>query len=447
MVNPGSFLNFGKLRVGYGEAGQEPQPYLTSNTFSGSTFTGQISQGTGFAPTQSGLGGLYFNVTKPATTLSPERTKELEGGFDVGFLNNMVDLSATWYSSRTVDVILVTPVSPSTGYQFEAKNAGIIDNKGTEISLNLRPLTRADYSWDIGLGYGRNKSNVVDIAGAEFLLTDNNLISSVAQVGFPLGVIRGNGWVRCGMSPDDVIPGLSLATVCAGKPRGTVFIDDATNCSPQPGMPCADDNIRVMTDPNPKWTGNVRSSFRFRKATFSGLLDIKKGGAILNGTRSALYSYGTHKDTENRAVCTGPNNSQCTGNLQAFGTSGFYPGPVVGPGAGLQIPIGENWYRNSGLAACAFTGYDEPCAEDASYVKLRELSVSYSFEGPFINRLFGFRSLDFRLAGRNLKTWAKYSGLDPEISGAGGNINRVNGYDYFNLPLTRSIVISFGLNR
>jgi hypothetical protein len=212
-------------------------------------------------------------------------------------------------------------------------------------------------------------------------------------------------------------------------------------------MPCADDNIRVMTDPNPKWTGNVRSSFRFRKATFSGLLDIKKGGGIINGTRSALYSYGTHKDTENRAVCTGPTNAQCTGNLQAFGTAGFYPGPVVGPGAGLAIPIGENWYRNSGLAACAFTGYDEPCVEDASYVKLRELSVSYSFEGPFINRLFGFRSLDFRLAGRNLKTWSKYSGLDPEISGAGGNINRVNGYDYFNLPLTRSIVISFGLNR
>lgn len=447
IVNPANFLTFGKLRLGYGEAGQEPQPYLTTNTFSGSALTGAISQGTGFAPTQSGIGGLYFSVTKPATELRPERTKELEGGFDIGFFNNIVDVSATWYSSRTIDVILITPVSPSTGYQFEAKNAGIIDNKGTELSLNLRPLTRPNYSWEINAGWGQNRSNVVDIAGAEFLLTDNNLVSSVAQVGFPLGVLRGNGWVRCGLSPDNSIPGVNLATLCAGQPRGAVFIDDGTNCSPQPGMPCADDVIRVMTDPNPKWTGNLRSSFRFGKATVSGLLDIKRGGSIVNGTRGALYSYGTHRDTENRAVCTGPANANCTGNLQAFGSAGFYPGPVVGPGAGTQIPIGENWYRTSGVAACPFTGYDEPCVEDASYVKFRELSLAYTFDGPIVNRLFGFRSLDLRIAGRNLKTWAKYKGLDPEISGAGGNINRVNGYDYFNLPLTRSFVVSFGLNR
>jgi len=448
LVNPASVLTFGKLRMSYGEAGQEPQPYLTSVTFSNNALTGQISQGTGMGPVQSGLGGLYYSTVKPATTLKPERSKELEGGFDIGFLNNMADLSATWYKSRTSDVILITPVSSAgTGFQFEAKNAGIIDNMGTELSLNLRPLTRAQYSWEINAGYGRNRSNVKSIAGAEFLLTDNNLISSVAQVGQPLGVLRGNGWVRCGLSPDDVIPGLSLATICAGKPRGATYIDDGTNCSPQPGMPCADDNIRVLADPNPKWTGNVRSSFRFGKATVSGLLDIKKGGSIINGTRGALYSYGTHKDTETRAVCTSRLNSSCTGNLQAFGSNGFYPGPVVGPGAGMQIPIGENWYRTSGLAACPFTGYDEPCVEDGSYVKFRELSLAYTFDGAFINRLFGFRSVDLRLAGRNLKTWTKYKGLDPEVGGAGGNINRVNGYDYFNLPLTRSFVIAFGFNR
>ena len=212
-------------------------------------------------------------------------------------------------------------------------------------------------------------------------------------------------------------------------------------------MPCADDNIRVVADPNPKWTGNLRNNMRFGKFNISGLLDIKKGGDLINGTRGALYSYGTHKDTEGRAVCTGPLNANCTGNLQAFGQNGFYPGPVVGPGAGLQIPIGENWYRTSGVAACPFTGYDEPCVEEASYVKLREISLGYTFEGLGLNRMLGFRSIDFRVAGRNLKTWSKYSGLDPEIGGVGGNINRVNGYDYFNLPLTRSFVISFGLNR
>jgi hypothetical protein len=447
MFNPRDFLTFGKLRVSYGEAGQEPQPYLTTSTFSGAALTGAISQGTGFSPTQSGLGGLYNNITKPATSLQPERTKEIEAGFDIGLWDDKMDLSFTVYDSRTEDVILVTPVSPSTGYQFEAKNAGIIDNSGTEISLNLRPITTPQYAWEINFGYGKNKSNVVDIAGAEFLLTDNNLISSVAQEGFPLGVIRGNGWVRCGMSPDNAVPGFDFVAACAGQPHGAVFIDDGTNCSPQPGMPCADDVIRVIADPNPDWTGNVRSSFRYGKATISGLIDIKEGGQLINGTRGALYSYGTHQDTEGRAICTGTNNSQCTGNVHAFGDADFYAGPVVGPGAGTEIPIGENWYRTSGLAACPFSGYDEPCAEDASYIKLREITLGYTFDSQWINQRLGFTSIDLRVAGRNLKTWTDYTGLDPEISGVGGNINRVNGYDYFNLPLTRSFVISVGLNR
>jgi TonB-linked SusC/RagA family outer membrane protein len=142
LYNPGNFLTFGKLRVSYGEAGQEPQPYLTTATFSGNALTGQISQGTGFTPVQSGRGGLYNNVTRPATALQPERTKELEGGFDIGFLRDKIDLSVTLYNSHSEDVILITPVAPSTGYQFEAKNAGKIDNWGTEVTLNLRPLTR-----------------------------------------------------------------------------------------------------------------------------------------------------------------------------------------------------------------------------------------------------------------------------------------------------------------
>ena len=443
------FITFGKLRLSYGEAGNEPQPYLTSPVFDATTPVGAIAQGTGLTPTQSGRSGLYFPATKPAEDLRPERTKELEGGFDIGFWGEKADISATWYSSKTSDVILITPISPSTGFSSEAKNAGVFTNQGAELSLNLRPLARPNYAWEIGAGWGRNQSMVKSIAGALFQLTDNVLLNTVAQEGYQLGVFRGNGWVRCGITPNDAYPELNLAQVCAGQPVGATFVAGPTtnsNQCAQPGMPCVDDIVRIIGNPNAKWTGNLHTTFRYKKLELSGLVDIKKGGDVWNGTKGALYSYGTHKDTENRAICTGPDNDDCTGNLQAFGENGFYPGTYVGPGKGLQIPIGQNWYFSSGVAACPFTGYDEPCMEDGGYVKLREISVAYTFDQPWVGRTTGLSSIDLRVSGRNLKTWTKYTGLDPETT-VGGAISRVGGQDYFNLPLTRSVVITLGLNR
>ena len=107
------------------------------------------------------------------------------------------------------------------------------------------------------------------------------------------------------------------------------------------------------------------------KCEFSGLVDVKKGGDVWNGTRRCAASYGTHKDTEIRATCTGAATSTCTGNEHAMGEPDFYPGAVVGPGAGVKIPGRvRTGIANSGLAACPFTGIDDPCIEDGGYVKL-----------------------------------------------------------------------------
>ena len=439
------FITFGKLRFSRGEAGNEPQPYLSSVTFSGTGLVGGIAQGTGFTPTQSGRGGLFFTSTKPATALKPERTKESEGGFDIGFLGDKADLSATWYSSRTSDVILIIPIAPSSGYSSEAKNAGKLWNSGTELQLNLRPVTRSGYSWDIGAGWANNHSRVDTLVGAQYLYVPGAFTGNVFQIGQPLGVIRGEGWVRCGISDDDAVPGVSLATVCNGKPKGTLYIDDGSACY-EMGMPCEDTKLRILGDPNPKWTGNVHSTIRVGKLELSGLVDIKKGGVVWNGTKGALWSYGTHAETANRATCTGPLNANCAGNLHAFGDAGWFPGPTTGPGAGVQIPIGENWYRSSSLAACPFTGIDEPCIEDGGYVKLREISLAYSFTQEWVTRSLGMSSVDFRVSGRNLKTWTKYTGLDPETT-TGQAYERIGGADYFNLPLTRSVVFTLTLNR
>ena len=183
-------------------------------------------------------------------------------------------------------------------------------------------------------------------------------------------------------------------------------------------------------DTTPKWTSSVSTSLRYKKWTVSGLLDIKHGGQIWNGTKGALHNFGTHKDTEIR------------GDSVVFGQS-YLPGPVGGPGAGTKVQIGQAWFTGLGSG---FGPVASQFIEDGGFVKLREISVGYSLNGEWVDRLFGLSSIDLRVAGRNLKTWTKYTGIDPETNLAGAEVG-LRGVDYFNNPQTRSFVFTVTLNR
>ncbi len=181
----------------------------------------------------------------------------------------------------------------------------------------------------------------------------------------------------------------------------------------------------------------MRNSIQIgRNLTFSGLLDMRRGGQIWNGTKGALYTFGKAKDTEIR------------GSTVTFGTN-YMPGhngssgAVAGPGKGVPVVIGESWFTSLGGG---FGPVASQFIEDASFAKLRELSLSYNLKTDWISRGFGFQSVDLRVAGRNLHTWTKYTGIDPETNLAGAEV-LVRGIDYFNNPQTRSVVFSIGLNR
>jgi hypothetical protein len=442
-----SWLSYGKARVAYGEAGQEPLPYLTSQTFT-SGIVGGISQGTGNTPTQNGLGGLVTrSELRPAQALKPERSKEFEAGVDLGFFKDKADASVTWYNKKSSDIILLQPLNPSIGFFQQGANAATMQNRGWEVSLNVRPLQKADYGWEVGLQWARNRNTVLSLGGEQFIsIGDFN--NQVAMVGQPIGVYLGTGFLRCGVSADNnpvtgtTATDTTLGQVCATAkaPKGALYIGPN-------GYPQVDQTPRIVQDPNYDWTGSIRSTLRYRKVQVSGLLDVRHGGQIWNGAKGALWSYGTSGETAQRAACTNRNNpASCTGNPKTFGSGGWFDGPVAGPGAGQSVAIGEYWYRN--VAACPFIGIDEPCIEDAGFVKLREVSVSYTLDAPWVQRSLGFSSIDLRVTGRNLKTWTNYTGYDPE-SNLGGVISSnagAGGVDYFNNPQTRSFVFSVTLN-
>lgn len=422
------WLSFGKLRAAYGQMGQTPPAYLLQSVLvSGGSFT-DGGWGPNVTATQGGRGGLFTSITAGQPLIKPERTEEFEAGIDLAVLNDRADVHVTHYRATSKDVIFSLPVAPSTGFGEQAQNAAEITNRGWEVILNLRPVATAEFDWNIGLQWARNRNLVEDLRGAAFVGLGPSFagIAGSAFEGHPIGVFRGNDFARCGR--ELVIGGVDIDAACGNAPAGALYIA-------ADGFPVVDPSTRVIGDPQTDWTGSIQSALRYKKWRLSGLLDIRQGGQIWNGTKGALFFFGTHAGTLVR-------NETMT--YQEYARRGLgREETVAGPGASTAVLIDENWFLGQGGG---FGSVSAQFVEDASFVKLREISLAYTLDQRFVRETLGFSSIDLRVAGRNLVTWTDYTGQDPETNLAGAE-GQVRGYDFFNNPQTRSFVFSITLNR
>jgi hypothetical protein len=253
-------------------------------------------------------------------------------------------------------------------------------------------------------------------------------------------VFRDYDYVRCGRGVllDGGAYNVDANCTAAQNRDHALFLDDGTHVnangvgSAGPGTPLLDPTQRVVGDPNPKWTGSIRTGVRWGHFSFSGLVDIRHGGVVWNGTRAALNGVGTSAETALR------------GKQVTFGKD-YFPGPVAGPGAGQQYTLDQNWFQNYDSWSFSST-IGTPFYEDGSFVKLREISVAYTVTSGFLTSGLGLSSVEFRVAGRNLVTWTNYTGVDPETNLAGSE-TAARGIDFFNNPQSRSFVFSVALNR
>ena len=428
---PRGLITYGKLRAAYGQSGTQPPPYLASAVF------------TPAAIQVSGVGGLTSGGDLPNPNLGPERVKEFEAGLDLGLVGDKADLSVTHYRENSDDVILEIPVPLSSGYARQQANAATLRNRGWEVSLNLRPLNSRAIGWDVGVQWARNRGVTTSLAPgipyAQFPLGGGAAgaglaVGAVAQAGQPIGVYRGADFIRCGrgLTSDE---GTNVDAECGNAAPGTLYIGAS-------GYPELDFNSTyILGDPNPDWTGSVRTNLRIGKLSLGGLLDVRAGGVAYNGTKGALQHFGT---------------AQITGDTRdaapvVFG-SGYYPAntdpqnpghAVAGPGVGVPVPLDQGYWQSIGSV---FAGNDAAFLEPAHFVKLREVSIGYTLDRPWVSRTLGFSSIELRVAGRNLTSWNDYTGVDPETSLLGA-ASVVRGIDYFNNPQTRSWVITCTLSR
>jgi len=407
-----SFVSFGKLRTNYAVVGKDAPMYSTTTPFTASTLADGWVDGISF-PFLNAVGYAKDGVLG-TQELKPEKTTSLEFGLNMAFLDGLFDVDLTYYDSKSVDQIFAVRIARTTGYAFRIVNAGEISNKGFEAILNIHPFRGDDFSWTFSLNFSTNKNMVEKLApGIENLFIGGFQGSNIRAVaGKPYGTIFGFGFLK-------------------DPATGKTVIDDDPN-SPNYGYPILDQNEKDFGSANPDWLMGINNTFSFAGFTLSFLFDIKQGGVMWNGTKGALYYFGTHKETEIR------------GTTKVFdGVKGHFDQDdklvTSGPND-IAAKMDQAWlaFGNGN----GFIGSNtEDFVEDASWVRLRELSLSYQLPKSIVEYT-PFSEIGLTFTGRNLWLSTPYTGIDPETSLTGAS--NAQGLDYFNMPGVRSY--NFSIN-
>ena len=327
----------------------------------------------------------------------PERMREIEFGGDFGFLKNRVQLGISVYQQNITDLVLNRNLAPSSGGLSKIDNVGEMQNKGVEITLGGSLIKKKDFEIDANVIFSSNRNKITKLPGGTVNIPTS--FTAADGVGFvegqPASIFIGRIYAR---NPDG-----SLLLTPQGLPqseRGTQVAGDPVNYTINPrvdGQPSGSTFIRtVIGNPNPDWTGSFSSNIRYKDLTFRFLLDAVQGVSVFNADKRTRENVGIGSLIEAELRGTAPR-----GSVLAIG------------------PIEE--FR----------------VDDGSFVKLREIALSYRL--PSIIK--GMNNFNLSISGRNLISWDNYNGYDPETN-AGGNSDRLRGTDFGNVPIPRTYQMS-----
>jgi TonB-linked SusC/RagA family outer membrane protein len=309
--------------------------------------------------------------------IKPERQAETELGFDAGLLKNRVGFEFTYYKQNVSDLILKRALASSTGFSSRYENVGDLQNEGVEILLRATPIKSKDFSWEVTSTYARNRNIVTNVPGGKIAFGDSFATNYVIE-GQPLGVFYRSFFAR--------------------DANGQIALD--ANGLPYKGTNPDGTKSKVLGDPNPKWFGSLINEFKYKDFSFRFQLDAVQGFDVFNWDRRIL-------------------------NNPAFGGGSQQGQELLG-----QVTKGTGK---------AEYGIFENLAEDGSFVKLREVALSYSLNGKSL----GFQSIILSIVGRNLISWDNYTGFDPEVNTTGQS-NGTRGFDFAAVPIPKTYQI--GIN-
>ena len=334
-------------------------------------------------------------------------------------MQNKVGLDLAYWQRKSTDAILNASLPPSTGYISAWLNAGQMTSKGIEATLNLNLLDTDDYGWNSQINYTTNESIVDELApGLERLfLAGFSTAGTYLVAGNQYGAIFGGAYLRSGNGgpTDDKL----------NIPEGEVVINDDP-ASREYGYQAVDPSQRAIGDPNPDFILGWNNSFRIKDVKLGFLLDWREGGDLWNGTAWALSFFGRSQltaDTREEAP------TPISGVLKSNGQPNTIP------------VVRDQSYWTSSLGGFGAVG--EQFVQDGGWLRLREVSLSYKLPLDLLGVNF-INSADISVLGRNLWFQSDYEGIDPETSLTG--VGNGQGFDYFNMPSTSSIIFKLNLN-
>ncbi|WP_184547942.1 SusC/RagA family TonB-linked outer membrane protein [Mucilaginibacter sp. FT3.2] len=408
-------LTYLKLRGGWSKVGKATTPYQLINTYN---FTAPL----GTNPQQN-LNSIDLNPN-----LKPETTTSSEAGFEIGFFQDRLHLDASVYNTNSINQILNVDVSPSTGYSQKLINGGSINNKGLEVQLGITPIKSREFTWDINTNYSLNRSKVISLYPQgnlqTFVLGSDRTVQVLAAVGQPYGTLYGNAYQR--------------------NSSGQIIV--AAN-----GTPVINPTKQYLGKFTPKWLGSINNSFSYKGVNLSFLVDARFGGSIYSNTnRTGTYTGVLASTLPGRGAANGglsyyyPGNNTSATAVQATtapaGETVYHDGMIfkgvkADGTANTTILPAQSYYKG-------FTNVDEAFVYDASYIKLREVKLGYTFPSRWVKSV-GLQAATLSLVGRNL--WIIHKNvpnIDPETAFNSGN---GQGLEDLTLPTVRNIGFNINL--
>jgi TonB-dependent receptor-like protein len=409
-------LSFAKIRASGAQVGNDTDPYQLLLTYGLEAFQ----------PSDVSIGGVT-NTIIPNPELKPTRTKSVEFGTDLRFFKNRIGLEFTYYTSESRDQINYIDVPTSTGYAKKILNAGTVTNKGIELLLTGKVIENKNISWNVSFNAAQNKNMVKSLADGVSYLTLSDArwlgLSIIAQPGMPYGSIIGYDYQRTA--------------------NGQIILDPTTL------SPMVTDDRTVLGKGTWDWTGGINNSFRYKSFTLNAIIDIKQGADLFSMTNLFAVIRGQQditlagrkewvKSEEDRQAA-GKTLAEWTasGNISGYVPQGVVQNGVDGNGKPVYVqntrPVDPNVYWAS------FYGDDKgvatPFIYDASYIKMREITLSYMLPQN-ISKKISAENVSVSIVSRNPFIIHKnVPNVDPDSNYNNGN---GQGFEYGSLPGRRS---------